>query len=78
MEFDIERAKGILDRSFPCIKIPIRKECSYTDLNEKCGEHVWGDSSGEYKYCMADGTGTAIGSNSFNIDLEDNRKAVLL
>lgn len=77
MEFEAGKAKGILDRSFPSVKIPIHKDSSYADLNEKCRECVWGDPSNEYKYYMADGTGTAIGSNSFSIDLEDKTKTVL-
>ena len=78
MEFNAEKAKGILDRSFPTVKIPLHKECSYKDLNDKCKQYVWGDSSdADYKYYMADGTGTGIGSSSFHIDLKDSRKTVL-
>ena len=77
MEFEAGKAKGILDRSFPSVKIPIHKDSSYADLKEKCRECVWGDPSNEYSYYMADGTGTAIGSNSFSIDLEDKTKTVL-
>ena len=78
MEFNAEKAKGILDRSFPSLKIPLHKECSYTDLNNKCKQYVWADSSDtNYTYYMADGSGTGIGSCSFNIDLKDSRKTVL-
>jgi hypothetical protein len=56
MEFNAEKAKGILDRSFPSIKIPFHKECSYTDLNDKCKQRVWGDdtSDTDYEYYMAE------------------------
>ena len=71
MEFDIEKAKGILDRSFPSVKIPIHKESSYTDLNEKCKEYVWGDSSPDgYDYYMADGTGHGHSPLMVHLDLK--------
>ena len=47
MEFEAGKAKGILDRSFPSVKIPIHKDSSYADLKEKCRECVWGDPSNE-------------------------------
>ena len=69
MEFDAGRGKGILDKSFPSIKIPVHKDCSYTDLRNQCIECVWGESSDEYSYYIADGSGTAIGSGCFLVTL---------
>ncbi len=77
MEFNSDKAKGVLDRNFPAVKVPLHKDCLYDDLVEKCKEYVWNDSSPEYDYYIADGTGTAIGSKSFHIDSEDGRKTIL-
>lgn len=77
MEFNPEKAKGVLDKGFPSVKIPLHKDSSYINLIEKCKASVWPDSTNDYKYYMADGTGAAIGSDSFHIDCEDKRKTVL-
>lgn len=42
------------------MEIPIHKDCSHTDLIEKCKECVWSDCSDDYTFYMADGTGTSI------------------
>ncbi len=36
MEFNSDKAKGVLDRSFPAVKVPLHKDCLYDDLVEKC------------------------------------------
>lgn len=68
MEFDCAKAKGVLDKSFPLIKLPLHKDCSYPDLLSKCVEYVWGEAGGdEYNYYVADGGGTSIGSSTFEV-----------
>ena len=41
---------------------------------EKC---VWGKQLNTYKYFLADGSGTAIGSNCFHVDLPNGSKETL-
>ena len=80
MEFDVGRAKGIFDRSFTTIKIPFHKDCSSTDMLNKCVECVWGKSAvepGDYTYYLADGGGSAIGSSSFVVDQPDGSQQTL-
>lgn len=36
MEFDPERAKGILDKSFASVKVPIHKDSSAASMLQKC------------------------------------------
>lgn len=70
MEFDASKAKGVLDKSFPSIKIPLHKDSSYKDLLQQCVECVWdGPSDIIYTYYMADGSGIAIGSGSYLVTL---------
>lgn len=77
MEFDCSKAKGILDKSFPAIKLPLHKDSSYTDLLSKCVEYVWGTSSEEYSYYMADGGGTSIASATFVVKSPDGIESTL-
>ena len=60
MEYDNEKAKGILDRSFTSVKLAFHKECSSTAMLNKCRENVWGEVAGNYEYFLADGTGTHV------------------
>ena len=72
------KARGIFDRSFTTIKIPFHKDCSSTDMLNKCAECVWEKSAaGDYTYYLADGSGTAIGSSSFIVDQPDGSQQTL-
>ena len=78
IEYDLDKAKGVLDRSFPSIKIPFHKDVTLNDLVRKCSESVWKDSSAsdEHEYYLADGGGMAIGSD-FILDCPDGKKQTL-
>lgn len=70
MEYDEGKARGILDKSFPSVKVPFHKDSAYLDVLRKCREVVWGSSgTSDYTYYIADGLGSCIGSSSFKIDL---------
>lgn len=72
--------RGVLDKSFPAIKLPFHHDCSYEDMLRKCREHVWPDAGAKdsnYQYCLVDGSGTSIGHSDFNIDLPDGGKEIL-
>ena len=76
MEYDYDKAKGILDKSFPLIKVAFHKDCSSSDIILKCQECVWDHSDKNYEYYIADGSGSAICSN-FNVDLSDGSRQSL-
>ena len=77
MEYDCIKVKGTMDRSFAPIKIAFHKDCTSQDMLNKAREVVWGESSPSYQYFLADGSGTAIDSSSFDLDLPDGRKETL-
>ena len=58
MEFDVNHAKGVLDKSFPSIKVPLHKDSTSSWLLHKCREVVWGESPVNYEFFMADGSGS--------------------
>jgi hypothetical protein len=77
MEYDPERAKGILDKSFASVKVPIHRDSSAPSMLQKCQDAVWGKSH-EYIYFIADGSGSSIcTSSTFNIELADGSKQEL-
>ncbi len=76
MEYDSEKMKGVMDRSFASIKLAFHKDCSAIDMLHKCRETVWGEQK-NYEYFLADGSGTAIDSCSFEVDLPDGTKESL-
>ncbi len=62
MEYDTNKAKEVLDRSFTAMKLPFHKDCSLPGVLEKCRTTVWGNSSvHKYHYFLADGSGSDIG-----------------
>lgn len=74
MEFEAARAKGILDRSFPSVKIALHKDSSYEEINIKCAETVWTtENEDAYDYYLADGGGTAIGASTIRVDFPDEK-----
>jgi hypothetical protein len=77
MEFNANHAKGILDKSYPSVKVPLHKDITSTILLKKCQEVVWGKSPANYTYFMADGSGSAIGSDSFDIEHPNGLKEIL-
>ena len=80
MEFDSEKMRGVLDKSFPSIKLPFHCDCTSKDMLRKCREHVWpaaGVKDSNYQYSLVDGSGTSIGHSDFSIDLPDGGKETL-
>lgn len=61
MDFNLQKMKGVTDRLFTPVKIPLHKSSSYSDAVSKCAEVVWGnDVSSDYHYCLADRSGSQI------------------
>lgn len=77
MEYDSSKMKGVMDRSFTCVKLAFHKDCSALDMLNKCQEVVWNKGHKNYQYFLADGSGTAIDSGSFELDLPDGSKESL-
>ena len=77
MEYDHGKARGILDRTFTPVKLAFHKDCLSTTMLSKCRDCVWGEVSGNFQYFLADGTGAAVGCDSFEIDLADGSKETL-
>ena len=77
MEYDSEKMRGVMDRSFASIKLAFHKDSSAIDVLNKCRECVWGEEHKNYQYFLADGSGTAIDSCSFDIDHLDGKKESL-
>lgn len=83
MEYDHNRVKGTLDKSFPSVKLAFHKDCSAAVMLTKCKDSVWPEesawpeASNNYQYYIADGTGTAVGLSAFNIDLPSGAKETL-
>jgi hypothetical protein len=77
MEYDHEKARGILDRTFTSVKLAFHKDCSSSAMIKKCKDTVWGETAGNYDFFLADGTGAAVSSDDFKIDLVDGSKETL-
>ena len=78
MEYDSEKLRGVLDKSFVSVKVPFHKDCTSKDMLKKCKENVWGTGDDAYyEYLLADGSGTVIGETGFNIDLPSGEKETL-
>ena len=79
MEYDSDKMRDVLDKSFPSIKLPFHRDCTAQDMLRKCRENVWpgADDSGNYQYSLAEWLGTSIGNSAFSIDLPDGRKESL-
>ena len=70
--------KGVLDKSFTTVKLPFHRDCTAEEMLTKCKENVWSDSTEDYQYYLADGSGTAIDSEKmFKLDLPDGSKESL-
>ena len=41
MEFDPEKMRGVLDKSFPSVKLPFHRDCTAQDMLKKCRENIW-------------------------------------
>ena len=77
MEYDFEKMRGIMDRSFASIKIAFHNDSASLDVLNKCCETVWGSKKRNYEYFLADGSGIAINSCSFDLNLPDGSKETL-
>ena len=79
MEYDSDRMRGILDKSFPSVKLAFHRDSLAEDILTKCKENVWGEGTDatNYQYFLADGSGTMISNSSFNVDLPDGSKESL-
>ena len=79
MEYDSDKMRGVLDKSFASIKLPFHRDCTAQDMLRKCRENVWpgAKDTGHYRYSLADGSGTCIGDSAFSTDLPDGGKESL-
>ena len=75
MEYNYDKAKAVLDKSFKMVKIPFHKDSPASDITRRCQEVVWGDSqlsNDSFDYYLADGTGMAIDAqDQFVLDKPD-------
>ena len=79
MEFDSEKMRSVLDKSFPSIKLPFHCDCTSKDMLIKCREYVWpaaGAKDSNYQYSLVDGSGTLTGHSDFNTDLPDGDQKI--
>ena len=78
MEYQPDKLRGVLDKSFVSVKVPFHKDCMSKDMLKKCQENVWGTGDdAHYTYLLADGSGTVIGETDFNIDLPSGERETL-